>query len=401
MTASRERTVHTYPFGEPDRLVLHPMYAHLREHEPVARVQMPFGEESWLVTRHADVRTVLGDPRFSRAAVLDRDPPRVAPQEPQGGMLAMDPPEHTRLRKLAAKAFTVRRVEQLRPRVVEIADGLVDDLVAAGPPADLVDGFAVPLPVAVICELLGVPFADRDRFRVWSEAIVSTTSLTPVQIGEYLNHLMAYMAELVERRRREPTDADLLGAMVRARDEDDRLSERELVMLAVGLLAAGHETTASQIPNFVYALQTNEDQWRLLLERPELAPDAVDELMRWVPLGAAAAFPRYATEDVELSGTVVHAGEPVLVSTASANRDERAFVDAERLDITRERGPHVGFGHGVHHCLGAPLAHLELEVALATLVRRLPGLRFAVAEPEIPWKAGMFVRGPVRLPVAW
>jgi cytochrome P450 len=379
------------------------MYAHLREHEPVARVRLPYGEESWLVTGYADVRTVLGDLRFSRAAVVDHDPPRVSPRaDDGGGILSMDPPGHTRLRRLVAKAFTMRRVEELRPRAVEIAADLVDRIMATGAPVDLVEEFALPLPVTVICELLGVPVDDRHQFRVWSEAVVSTTALPPAKIQEYRANLDDFMADLIARRRREPTDADLLGALVKARDEGDKLSEVELVQMAVGLLIAGHETTASQIPNFVYALLTHPDQRDLLRDRPDLVPAAVEELLRWVPLGASSAFPRYATVDVELSdGTVVRAGEPVLVSVAAANRDPRVFPDPDRIDITRDRVPHVGFGHGVHHCIGAPLARLELEVALATLLARLPGLRFAVAEPEIPWKQGLFVRGPKRLPVSW
>jgi cytochrome P450 len=402
MTRSQTgRMVRSYPFGAPDRLELDPRYAWLRTNEPVSRVQMPYGEEAWLATRYADVRTVLGDARFSRAAVVGRDEPRVAPQPQETGMLAMDPPEHSRLRRLVAKAFTVRRVEDLRPRAEQVAEELVDRMVKDGPPADLVDDFAVPLPVIVICELLGVPAADRDRFHVWSEAIVSTTSLSPQQIGEYLDSLGAYIAGLVEQRRREPTEADLLGSLVRARDEDDRLSEEELVVLAGGLLAAGHETTASQIPNFVYALRTHPDVLELLHVRPDLVPSAVEELMRWVPLGAAAAFPRYATEDVELSGVTVSAGDPVLAPVHSANRDGEMFPDPDRIDVTRAPNPHLGFGHGAHHCLGAPLARVELQTALAVLLRRLPQLRFAVPEEEIPWKTGLFVRGPKHLPVTW
>jgi cytochrome P450 len=400
-TSQQTHAVRAYPFSEPDRLNLDPMYAWLREHEPVARIQMPYGEPAWLVTRYADARTVMGDPRFSRAAVLSRDEPRVTPRPTDPSILSMDPPEHTRLRRLVTKAFTVRRVEELRSRVQEIADELVDRMVETGPPADLVDTFALPLPVAVICELLGVPFADRGRFRVWSDGIMSTTSLPLAQIQEHYNSLVGYLAGLVEQRRREPTDANLLGSLIQVRDEGDRLSEEELIGLALALLVAGHETTASQIPNFVYVLQTHPDLLRQLRERPELVPDAVEELMRWIPLGAASAFARYAVEDVELSEFVVPAGDPVLVSLAAANRDDRVFPDPDGIDLTRKPNPHVGFGHGAHHCLGAPLARLELQVALATLLRRLPNLRFAVAEEEIPWKKGLFVRGPERLPVAW
>ncbi|MDT5038035.1 MAG: hypothetical protein QOE03_3220, partial [Micromonosporaceae bacterium] len=294
-------TVRAYPFGQLDRLALDPTYAYLREHEPVTRVQMPFGEESWLVTRHADARMVMSDPRFRRSEVLDRDPPRVAEHTTDGGIIAMDPPDHTRLRRLVTKAFTVRRVEELRPRTELIANDLVDAMTKAESPADLVDEFAVPLPVTVICELLGVPYTDRDRFRGWSDALLSTSSLTPQQVMESTGQFLNYMAALVERRRAEPTE-DLLGALVRTYDEGDHLADEELIGLAVALLVAGHETTASQLPNFVYTLQTHPDLLDLLKTRPQLIPGAVEELMRWVPVFAAAAFPRYATEDVELSG---------------------------------------------------------------------------------------------------
>lgn len=392
--------VRTYPFGAPDRLNLDPLYAQLRT-EPLTRVRMPFGEQAWLATRYEDVRTVLGDPRFSRAASVGRDEPRTHPRQNDTGILAMDPPEHTRLRKLVAKAFTARRIELLRPRVTEIADELLGNMAAAGSPADLVEHFATPLPVMVICELLGVPFADRDRFHTWSEAIVSTTSLSVEQIHEYIGNLHAYMGGLVAQRRLQDTD-DLIGAMVRARDEnEDRLTEQELIQLAAGLLAAGHETTVTQIPNFVYVLLTNPDKLAELQADPALVPAAVEELMRYVPLGAAAAFARYATQDVELGGVLVRAGEPVLGSIASANRDESVFGDPDQLDFSRESNPHIGFGHGPHHCVGAQLARMELQVALGRLIELFPDLRLAVSEQDLQWKRGMLVRGLSALPVRW
>jgi cytochrome P450 len=398
MTATSQPTA--YPFSSPDRLNLDPLYERLRAEQPLVRVRLPYGEEAWLATRYQDVRTVLGDPRFSRAAVLGRDEPRVRPEPSNGGMLSMDPPDHTRLRKLVAKAFTMRRVEALRPHVEQIAEGLLDRMVEHGPPADLVEEFALPLPITVICELLGVPYEDRGDFRMWSDAALSTTSLPQQKVQEYIQNLHDYMAGLVAERRVRPTD-DLLGALVRARDEEDRLTEDELVRMGVGLLIAGHETTASQIPNFVYVLLTHPDECARLRAEPDLVPRAVEELLRYIPLGAAAAFPRYATEDVELSGVLVRSGEPVLAVMASANRDGEVFADPDTLDLSRAENPHVGFGHGVHHCLGAPLARLELQVALGTLFRRLPGLRFAVPEDELPWKSGMLVRGLTSLPVAW
>jgi len=212
-----------YPFSAPDELNLDPRYARLRD-EPLTRVRLPFGEEAWLATRYADVKTVLGDPRFSRAASVGRDEPRITPQPIGTGILAMDPPEHSRLRRLVAKAFTARRVELLRPVAAAIADELIDDLITDGPPADLVGRFATPLPVRVICELLGVPATDQHRFHIWSEAIVSTTSLSPEQIQENMANLHGYMAGLIAQRRVTPTD-DLIGALVEVRGADtDRLT---------------------------------------------------------------------------------------------------------------------------------------------------------------------------------
>jgi cytochrome P450 len=390
-----------YPFGALDRLNLDPLYAELRRREPVTRVRLPFGEEAWLATRYQDVKVVLGDPRFSRAAGVGRDEPRTTPQPIGIGMMSMDPPDHSRLRRLVAKAFTARRVEQLRPAAVAIAGELVDAMIAAGPPADLVEEFATPLPVRVICRLLGVPPTDQQLFRTWSEAIVSTTSLPPETIVEYLGSLYAYMAGLIAQRREVATD-DLIGALVRARDEDnDRLTEQEMVELSAGLLAAGHETTVTQITNFVYVLLTHPQQLAVLRARPELVPGAVEELLRYVPLGAAAVLPRYATEELELGGVRIRAGEPVIPAMSSADRDDTVFDDPDRLDLTRGAVPHLGFGHGVHHCLGAQLARMELQVALGTLLARLPELDLAVDEKELEWKSGVLVRGLRGLPVTW
>lgn len=396
----------TFPFGEPDGLDLDPLFARLRREEPLCRVRLPYGEPGWLATRYEDVKVVLSDPRFSRAAAKDRDEPRTRMHRPEPNtIMSFDPPEHSRLRRLVAKAFTVRRVEQLRPRAQQIADTLVDAMLAKGAPAELVEEFALPLPITVICELLGVPVEDRVDFRVWSDAFLSTTRYTPEQVAEYVGRLREYMAGLIAQRRETARD-DLLSALVAARDEaarnaDGRLSEAELLSLSEGLLVAGHETTASQIPNFVYALLTNPAQLAMLRADLDLVPKAVEELLRYVPLGSGGGIARYALEDVELSGGTVRAGEPVLVALAAANRDDSVFADADRLDLHRTQAPHVGFGHGPHHCLGAPLARMELQVALRTLLTRLPGLRFAVPAQDIEWKTGVATRGPARLPVTW
>ncbi|MGV9925828.1 cytochrome P450 [Nocardia rhamnosiphila] len=400
MTVSTE--VRRYPFGEPVRLDMDPLFTKLRREEPVCRVELPYGGEGWLVTRYEDVKLVLADPRFSRAATVGReDLPRAtpAPVRPDS-LLSMDPPEHSRLRKLVAKAFTGRRVAELRPRTRAIVDEKLTALEQAGAPADLVEGFALPLPVTVICEMLGVPPRDQHRFRDFSDAILSTTAYTREQIESARDSLETYLAEVVAERRQRPTD-DLLGALVAARDEEDRLSERELVNLGVGLLIAGHETTANQIANFTYVLLTQREYWELLRAEPELIPGAVEELLRYVQLGAGAGQPRVATEDVVLSGVTVRAGDSVFVNTQAANRDENVFDDPESLDLTRQRNPHVAFGYGAHHCLGAQLARVELQVALEALLERFPSMRLSLPLDEIPWKSGLLVRGPKQLLVEW
>ncbi|WP_216902615.1 cytochrome P450 [Nocardia alni] len=405
-----ESEIRHFPFGgEPVRMEINPLYEQLRREEPLSRVRLPYGGDAWLVTRYEDIKFVLGDPRFSRAATVGReDIPRGAPQTARAdSLLSMDPPEHSRLRKLVAKAFTSRRVEQLRPRAQQIVDERLDAIEQAGPPADLVTKLALPLPVTVICEMLGVPPAEY-RFRDFSDVVLSTTSHTLEEIAAARIELEKYLAEVVAERRaaaargESPENADdLMSALVAARDNDDRLSEQELVQLGVTILIAGHETTANQIANFTYLLLTHPDQWRQLRADPELVPAAVEELLRFVQLGAGASFPRMATEDLEIAGTVVRAGDAVFVQVGSANRDESVFHSPAELDLTRAHNPHVAFGHGVHHCLGAQLARIELQVALGSLLHRFPNLTLAVPADEVPWKTGMLVRGPKSLPVSW
>ncbi|MEU7788153.1 cytochrome P450 [Amycolatopsis sp. NPDC049159] len=387
----------SYPFNEEAGLDLNEAYAAARAGEGMVRVKMTYGEPAWLATRYADARLVLGDRRFSRAMEKEKDAPRRMPVQRDGGILQMDPPDHTRLRTLVAKAFTMRRVELLRPRVASLASELIADMKAAGAPADLVDAYALPIPVAVICELLGVPVADRPKFRVWSDAALSTSGLTPEEFERNREELRDYMRGLIAEHRAAPQD-DLMTALIEARDVRDRLTELELVDLCVGILVAGHETTASQIPNFVYALQDQHEHWERLVAEPDLIPAAVEELLRFVPLGAGAGFARYATEDVEVGGVLVRAGEPVLVAVGAANRDGLQFEDAEELRFDRGDNHHLGFGHGVHHCLGAPLARLELQEALRALVTEMPGLHLA---GDIVWKTQMLVRGPRSMPIGW
>ncbi|WP_411139761.1 cytochrome P450 [Streptomyces sp. x-80] len=387
----------SYPFNMPESLALSEEYDQARNRPGLLRVRMAYGEPAWLVTRYAEARFVLGDQRFSRAESAQRDEPRQSEGRTKGGILGMDPPDHTRLRSLVAKAFTVRQVEKLRPRVKELTDELLDELEAAGPPADLVDRYALPIPVAVICQLLGVPTEDRPRFRVWSDAALSTSSLTAEEFEANREELRAYMYRLVQEHRRSPQD-DLMTGLIDARDVGDRLSELELVDLCIAVLVAGHETTATQIPNFVLALLDNPGQLAALRAKPELIGTAVEELLRFVPLGSGAGQPRYAMEDIEVGGTLVRAGSPVLVAVGAANRDALRFDSPGTLDIARTGNQHLGFGHGVHHCLGAPLARLELQEALSALVNRFPKLHLA---GDVEWKTEMLVRGPRVMPVGW
>ncbi len=392
-----ETTPLTYPFNSSDGLALSEAYEQARNRTGLLRVCLPYGEPAWLVTRYADARMVLGDRRFSRAEALHHDEPRQSEGRRDSGILTMDPPDHTRLRTLVAKAFTVHQVEKLRPWVRQLTHDLLDDLEAAGPPADLVDRYALPIPVGVICAMLGVPEEDRPKFRTWSDAALSTSSLTAEESARNTDELRAYMAGLIEVHRGSPRD-DIMTSLIQARDAGDRLSELELVDLCVAILVAGHETTATQIPNFVLTLLEHPEELRRLRENTDLLNGAVEELLRFVPLGMGASQARYATEDVEVGGTLVRAGEPVLVAVGSANRDALRFDEPGTLNVARPATQHLGFGHGVHHCLGAPLARLELQEALGALITRFPGLR---AAGDVEWKGQMLVRGPRVMPIAW
>lgn len=391
----------SYPFSR-SRLDPDPRYAQLRRAAPVCRVQLPYGPPAWLVTSYHLTRSVFGDARFSRAATVGRDNPRECPVEfgqVAESVLCMDPPAHTRIRQLAGRAFTARRVEQLRPRARQIAAALIDGMVAAGPPADLVEDFSFAFPAIVICELLGIPDAERHAFRRWTDAIVSTTASTPGQVQETYLQLAGYLADLFAQRRAAPGD-DLLTWLVQARDDADRLTETELLFLAMALLVGGYETTARQITNMAYVLLTHGPQLCQLQARPELLPGAVEEMLRFIVFGSAVN-PRIATADVTVGQVVVRAGEPVLCSHSSANRDEQAFPRAAELDFARHPNPHLAFGYGPHYCLGAPLARMELQVALGTILDRLPGLRIAVPEDQLAWHTGSMMRGLAAFPVAW
>ncbi|RLK55021.1 cytochrome P450 [Actinokineospora cianjurensis] len=394
------RPARQYPFREPTALELEPEYAHLRAHEPVSRISLPYGGEAWLVVRYEDVRVVLGDPRFSRAALLDRDVPRTSPRRLTDPTLhTTDPPEHNRLRRLVSGAFSPRRLERLAAHASRVTEELLDRVEEQGPPADLVAGLAVPLPVSVICHLLGVPLVDRDRFASWVDIALATTAFPAAEIHAAFAALKDYLASLVALRRREPAD-DLLGALVVARDQDGGLSEEELVVLGVTLLYAGLETTSNHIGNFVHTLLSHPAQLARLRADPALLDSAVDELLRLTPTVTSAGFTRIALEDIPLGDIMIHAGDAVMVHLDAANRDPRAYPHPDELDLTRKPNPHLAFGHGPHYCVAAQLAKAELRIALEALLRRFPTLH--PAEPATPhWRQGRMVRGLDRLLVTW
>jgi cytochrome P450 len=387
-------------------------YGRLRERAPLLRGRYLDGTAAWYVTRQADVRTVLADPRFAndvtsvpgaenqRASMLAAlgVPAEYTPYM-VGTIIDSDPPDHTRLRRLVSRAFTVRRITELRPRVEAITAALLDQLAAASDPVDLLEAFAYPLPITVICELVGIDEADRPAWRESGRALVS---MDRERFGPALRELVERVHDVVRRRRTEPAD-DLLTGLIRAHDDDgDRLSDVELVTMVLSLVFAGHETTAHFIANATVALLTHPDQLAVLRAEPALWPGAVNELMRWCGPALLSRM-RYATVDLELGGTPLRRGDAVEAVLVAANYDPRVYDDPQRLDVTRlvdaHGDGHVGFGHGPHYCLGAALARQEGEVALRALFDRFPGLRLAGDPAALPWVRMPGMRRLTALPV--
>ena len=385
------------------------IFARMREQDPVLCQPGIDGETPiWFVTRYDDAEAVLlDDERFVRDPRLALPPEERSAELPEfvpfidSNMLNRDGADHRRLRRLVSKAFTPRMIERLRPRIQEIAGALLDPVSAAGE-MELVSAFAFPLPITVIAELLGVPVADRERFREWSGAMVSPAlaAAEMEQVDAMLQAFVAYLLALFAERRQEPGE-DLVSALVAVEDGGDTLSEEELCSMVALLIVAGHETTVSLIGNGTLALLTHPEQRALLERDPSLLPGAVEELIRYDG-PVERTLNRWAAVDVELGGRTIRRGESVIVILGAADRDPERFAEPDTLDLTAERKPrHLGFGRGSHFCLGAPLARLEAEIALGALLRRLPGLRLAVAEDELRWRPVPLFRSLVALPVAW
>jgi cytochrome P450 len=378
------------------------VFARLRESAPATPVIMPEGGRAWFVTRYKDVRAALSDPRFAKDWAQHMTPEDWTPDQDVSAflsrhMLNLDPPDHTRLRRLVVKAFTPRRMAELRPRITEITDGLLDAMAGSGAEtADLIQEFAFPLPVIVICELLGIPAQDRDSFRVWSATILSSTQ-TPEEFQAAGAAMYAYFTQLVAAKRAAPGD-DLVSALITARDEGDSLSESELYAMLFLLLVAGHETTVNLIASGTLALLQHPGELARLRSDLSLLPTAVEELQRYAnPLNHATE--RFTLEPVSLGDVTIPEREWVILVTSSANHDPERFADASALDVGRDASGHVAFGHGIHYCLGAPLARLEGEVAIGSLLTRFAGLALAVPESSLRWRPSSLIHGLESLPV--
>lgn len=395
-------TARTFPFPQPDKLAPPPLFAELRDHEPVTRVRLPNGAEAWLVTRYDDVRRLYADPRLGKAASTAPGAARILPlSQGSRSLFSMDPPEHTRLRKLIAYAFTNHQTKKLAPRIQRIVDDCLDAFAAAGPPADLIEHIAMPLPIRVICEMLGVPYEDLPRFREWSDRMLATTAYTPEEIHEGRRELNAYLAERIAAKRAAPGD-DLLDVLIAVREDDgDRLSEEELLAFGHTLLGAGYHATAAMLIHGVLLLLTRPDALARLRAEPDLVPAAVDELLRAAAAGGRAGAIRFAREDIEVAGTTIRAGEALVLSAVSANHDPERFDEPDGLALDRQENRHMTFGHGAHHCIGAQLARLELGFAIEGLLTRFPDLRLAVPAEQLDWSEGMLLNRPDALPLEW
>ncbi len=386
-----------------------PMLAGLRAREPVFRAYLPGKTKTpvWLLTRYEDVNMLLKDERFTknrRSALTPEQirrlpwiPPMFRPLE--RNMLDLDQPDHTRLRGLVHKAFTPRLVEQMRVRVQTLADELLEGVARRGE-MDLINDYALPLPMIIITEILGVPTRDRHKFHKWTKAVVSLSSPNvTIRVIPAVWMFIRYLRRFFKLRRAAPQD-DLATALIQAEEAGDKLSEDELLAMVFLLLVAGHETTVNLIGSGTLALLEHPEEMEKLRHDPTLIKSAIEELLRYTA-PVLMSTERYALEDVTLHGVTIRRGEMTFGVIGSANRDENVFKNADALDITREPNKHLAFGQGIHFCLGAPLARMEAQIAINTLLRRMPDLRLKVSPDSLRWRPGMILRGLATLPVAF
>nr|AAT12284.1 LtxB [Lyngbya majuscula] len=388
-----------YPFREYVALNMDPIYASLQQRDEMLRISVPYGDDAWLASSYKHVKCVIQDTRFSRETTK-YDEARLTPIPIRTSVLGMDPPDHTRLREALAAALTPSHVEQMKPWITSMTEQLIDDFVAQGPPADLVEQFALPFTGHITCELMGIPLEDRPQFKAWCDGFSSTSSLTKEEVEVRMQAMYTYITELVGRRRESPSD-DIISKLLQPEDKRLELSEIELIDLATILLLAGYDSTAMELANAIFVLLTHPEQTQLIREQPKLMPQAVQELLRYIPIDAHVTFARYATEDVQVGNTLVRTGDAILASFPSANHDPAIFEDPHTFNIMRPRKPNFGLGTGIHSCAGKLLAVVELEIALSVLIRRLPTLRLAIPAEEVPWQPGSLLRSTSKLPAEW
>lgn len=388
----------------------YPAYAWLREHAPVHRTTLPSGVEAWLVTRYADARQALADQRLSKNPGHHSERahgkgkvgiPGERSANLMTHLLNIDPPDHTRLRRLVSQAFTPRRVAEFAPRVQQLTDRLIDGFAERGE-ADLIHEFAFPLPIYAICDLLGVPAEDQEDFRDWAGMMIRHGGGPRGGVGRAVKKMRGYLADLIHRKRDAPGD-DLISGLIRASDHGEHLTENEAAAMAFILLFAGFETTVNLIGNGVHTLLHHPGERDRLMSAlaagdTGLLATGVEELLRYDGPVEMATW-RFATEPLTLGGRQVATGEPVLVVLAAADRDPAKFREPDTLDLARRDNQHLGYGHGIHYCLGAPLARLEAQTALATLLTRLPDLHAAGDPADLRWRGGLIMRGLRTLPV--
>jgi cytochrome P450 len=380
-------------------------WAELRGKCPVAHVELPSGDRARLLTRYEDVKEVLADPRFTRqltepdAARLSAEGGGVFSSEfaaiiPDGGE------EHQHWRRLVSRWFTAKRMNALRPQMARIAEDLIDDMVKRGAPGDLKASLGFPLPVYVICDMLGVPAADRDRFSYWSDTLLNLTRYSQAETEAAQAEFFQYMSDHLAAKRAEPSD-DLLSELIAVGGpEDGGLNDLQILVTGMALLVAGHETTANMIGKMVSMLLADRTRWEELLADPSLIRTAVEETLR-LDANSGFGLPRYLRAETEVSGTVLPRGTTVICSMAAANRDESVFESAEEMDLTRSPNAHLAFGSGAHSCLGQALARTELQVVLEVLLRKLPTLELAVPVEELERVEGLAVGGLRTVPVRW
>ncbi|WP_373372042.1 cytochrome P450 [Nannocystis radixulma] len=402
MSTDSSEQVLDYPFRAPGPLEPAEEWAKLRAGCPVAHIRLPSGDKAVLLTRYADVRQLLADPRFSHQ-LAQEGAARIATNESgtvfENEAAASLVDGHQRWRRLLNKSLTAKRVSAMQPRIEAMTEQLIDDMTRQGSPADLLSAVGFPLPVWVICELLGMPGVDRDKLAYWSNTMLSVSQYTQAEIdaaqAEFARYFMAHIAA----KRAEPGD-DLLSELIQAVDEGQHLTERELMLIGQGVLVAGHETTSNMIGKMMGMLLADRERWEQLVADPSLVRVAVEEVLRF-DANAGFGLPRFISEDVEVGGQTLPRGTTVICSMAAANRDDQAYERADAMDLRRSPNPHLTFGAGPHSCVGQALARTELQTVLSVLLRRLPTLELAVPAEALARREGLLVGGLEGVPVRW